>query len=586
MNLVQEHNQFWYWAARVMRQFMRVRPGATLIVIAATGISGITKLLAFFLPLKVLLLAGSDGVPRYFPFIDPSEKAEWIIGLTIGTFVAYGLTLLLEALAARYSEGAGKDVLLGANQMSVHAKEDVQAKKAFADFSGVMAAIGFVGLGVLVLAWVNPLLLGFLVAATLLTFALSSWLLRGNAVPAPKTKRWIVENSGTYLAITSSLAFFGGFLVILYPFLRGGDGNILLALLGIILSKQMLSRVSSMADTAGKLQSKRHAIDALIFRNAHLLTDRQKPHAATLQALFAKQERERRAQKELAQVIPLEGEVQANWVDSPLKGMQTLVLVERDTLGKAKRYLQQQIVPPLHRYQLINEAHLFDHIPRECLKAPTLVARFEVEGFHCQVLEYGTGRIVPAKAWSAAKRELLLTILSLKPPKALIASYRRSRPTLAERLTDGLMERLDVAVDTPAEADHLRQWRAELPALRSKLKKQPLAFYNPDLSRAAVVPVGDDYLIMAWGRWALEPFGAALKMAGHAHEGQDYLGALQAERSDLRSRTWPDDLELGAQCVALETAIQRGHYKRALTLIQQILATREAARNPNSSITN
>ena len=578
MNLLREHNEFWYWSARVMRQFMRVRPGAALVVIAATGVARVTKLLAFFLPLKVILLAGSDGVPRYFPFIDPGQKPDWIIGLSIGAFVAYGLTLYLEALAARYSEGAGKDVLLGANQMSVHAKEDVQAKEAFADFSEIMAAIGFVGLGALVLAWVNPVLLVFLIAATLLTFAFSGWLLWGDAVPRPRMKRWLVENKGMYLAVASSLVFFGGFLVILYPFLRGEPGNILLALLGIVLSKQMLSNLSGIAATACALKLRRPAIDALIFRNVHLLKDVPKPHDATLQSLFTKAQREWRGRAALSRVLSLEGEVQANWIDSPLRGIKTLMLVELNARGEPQRYFQQQVAPPQYCDQLTNETYLFNHISRERLKAPAQITQFRVEEFQCQILDFGTGRTISPKAWPKIKRELLTTILAVKPPKALVTSYRRTRPTLAERLTDTLMGRLEVAVDTPAEAEWLRQWRDTLPDLRAELKKQPLTVYNPDLGPGNVVRDGDDYRVMAWGRWVLEPLGATLQMAGCAKNGPVYVEALREHRSDFRHRTWQGDLELGAHCRALELAMQRGQYKRGLSLIERILAARETSR--------
>ena len=255
------------------------------------------------------------------------------------------------------------------------------------------------------------------------------------------------------------------------------------------------------------------------------------------------------------------------------------MLVELNARGEPQRYFQQQIAPPQYCDQLTNETYLLSHISRERLKAPAQITQFRVEEFQCQILDFGTGRTISRKAWPKIKRELLTTILAVNPPKALVTSYRRTRPTLAERLTDTFMGRLEVAVDTPAEAEWLRQWRDTLPDLRAELKEQPLTVYNPDLVPANVVRDGDDYRVMAWGRWVLEPLGAALQMAGCAKDGPGYLVALREHRSDLRHRAWQGNLELGAHCQALELAMQRGQYKRALSLIERILTAREMSRD-------
>ena len=584
MNLLREHNKFWLWTARVIRQFMRVRPGATVLVIASTGIASITKLLAFLLPLKIILLAGSPGVPRYFPFIAPDEKIHWIIGLTIGAFIAYGLTLTLEALAARWSRDAGRGILQGANQMTLHAMQDDQVKRAFADFSGVVAVVLFVALGGLLLAWLNPALIIFLVTAVLVQFGLTAWLVRGDSVPAPAMKAWIEQRTGQYLSLLSSLTFLGGFLVILAPFVLGEGGNILLALLGIILSRQMLSKLTGMTKDAASLLAARHRIDPLIFSGIQLQNDKQKRIAASLHSVFSKERRQKRSYSELGRTVPLEGELQVSWADSALPRAKTLNLVEQDADGRSVRHFQQQVFPPSQTDQLKNEEFLFRHVKRERLKAPRIYVQFEEADFRCQICAHGDGTPGAAKDWPQVRDSLLHQIWSYQPTKALVRSYRGSRPLLHERLTHALSRRLEIATDTNEEAELLALWEEELRSIQERLAKQPLALHNPDFNRMNVIRFGEDHLVMAWGRWSLEPIGSAIFLAGLSSEGATHVEPLRSLRPDLAGRKWENDLELGALCQQLEQQINREQYKAALETMKAALADHRRAQGNETPV--
>lgn len=571
MNLFQETKAFIRWTAKVTKQFLRLQASTTLFVVFSISVSRVCKLLAFFLPLKVILLVGSAGVPSYFPFIEPDQKNFWVFGLTIAAFTAYALMLMLNIFTDQYSEGAGKHILRFANQISISSKDEEQASKTFLDFTNMLAGLGFIGVGAIVLAWANPILLSFLLAVPLLIFVFSAWVLQGDALPFANTKKWLIGNTSTYLTVASSAAFFGAFLVILLLFLFGEFSNIILALLGIILSRQILNSMSGIANTACQLISKRPVVDAIFFRNVSFQTPVYKPNAKQFNALFSKSERELVAYQELARVMPLNGRLQSDWFDTLLRGIKTLNISVLNEKGDPLHHFQQHIVPVLNRDQLINEAHLFKHIPREHLVAPAVLTRFKVDDFECQILDCGLGTPVSKTVWTRVKHELLLSILSVKPPKALVSSYRRSKPLLADRLINGLTEQLEIAVDTKAEAELLNRWRNILPRLSDKLSSQPLCIYNVDLAPTNVVQTATGYLVMAWGRWSLEPLGAALQMAGYAQNGTNVLDRLKKSRQDLDERTWQGDLELAAYCVELEQAVNRQHYKKALSIIPQIL---------------
>lgn len=584
MNLLRESHQFWYWTARILRQFLRARPGATLLVIGSTATARITRILAFFLPLKVILLAGNPGVPRYFPFISPDEKTAWIIGLTVGAFVAYGLTLLLQAVSERWSRDAGRDILQGANQISLHARQEDEAKSAFADFSGVAASVVFVGLAAVALYWLNPPLLGFLASAVLLIYLFSAWALRSEAIPPPRLKTWIGESTKAYLGIAGTLTFFGAFLVILAPFLLGHSGNILIAILSILLTQQILGNLSRMAKTAASLQTSRSRIDPLIYPSVQLTTPDERGVALTLRALFAKERRQTESVATLARATPLAGPVSVGWQDSTLAGAKTLHLIEHDRENRPIRHFQQQIFPPRQIDQLENEAFLFQNVPRKRLLAPHAFIAFEEADFRCQICAYGDGICVPAKEWNAVRDQLLRHIWSYRPNQALVRSYRGSRALLHQRLTEGLYQRLGIAIDTPEENALLARWRDELPQLRLLVQKQPRVLHNPDLNPGNVARDGDGHLIMAWGRWTLEPLGAAMFLSGVYPKGSELLESLHPLRPDFQKRHWEGDLQIAALCQKLEQQINREQYKAALQTIGDVLAQSQVTNNSDIEV--
>ena len=571
MLLFRETLRFAHWTARILRQFLRVRPGSTLLVIASTAIARITRILAFFLPLKVILLAGSPGVPRYFPFVAADGKTEWIIGLTLAAFVAYGLTLLLQSATERWSLDAGRAILRGANQISLHARQEEEARSAFARFSGVIASGLFITLSALLLSWLNPVLLGVISVSVSLLYVFTAWALRGESVPPTRIKARIQKDLNAYLGLFSTLIFFCAFLVILAPFLLDQGGNILIALLSVLLTQQILRNLSSIAKTATSLQASRARIDPLIYPNVQLKPLRPKAAATALHAIFAKDRRQHQSVGALAGVESLNGDVTVCWEDSTLRAIKTLHLVQHDISGRAVRHYQQQIFSPGQFDQLENETVLFHHIPRERLKAPRQYTSFEDAGFRCQICAYGDAIRLSKKQFRAVRDQLLRHIWSYRPGKTLIRSYRGSRAMLHLRLTTDFFNRLNIVIDTPEEAEILNHWLAHLPEIRQIIQKQPLVLHNPDLNRNTVIRDGEDYLIMVWGRWMLEPLGATMFLMGLYNRGPEFLETLRPLRADFRKCSWDGDLRIAALCGQLEQQILREQYKAALGTIKVIM---------------
>lgn len=573
MNLFHETYRFARWAVGVTRRFFRVRPWSTAAVTIASATNGVLHLLAFLVPLKVILLAASPGVPSYFPFIDPAHKVPWVIGLAFAAVGAYLLGLLLDTLSDRWSRSAGRDVLRVANDIAVHGAEEDQIQKAFIDFTSVIAALIFLIAAGIVLALTNPVLTGYLGIMTLALAGISSTVLANSQQPQPRFKAWIVEKTGQYLGFWRVVTFFGALGVIVYPFLTGLGGNIFLAIIGFIVLRQMLGSITSAIAKASGLVRRRSAIDALIYRSQQVVDSGGEDRFHTFRALFGPDQREPLIAEALQPVLGDNVSVRTAYVDPVPASIKRFDVVADSDTGDSLHF-DARVFPQNCTDQVANADFLFRHIPRARLGAPRLHSTFTYHDYTVVIQEAGSGKPChPGKDWAPIQATLIRQMLSVIPPVKLVRSYCDTRRTLPERLARPFCERLWLGVDSTQEAQQLKAFLAQLESVRDELRRQPLALCNPEISPPNVIDDPDAPLVMAWGKWTLEPIGVAMGRHGWAGpKAEDHLDMLKLERPELSDRVWSGDLALGAVCHQLEQAVAGERYKAALGLIISILA--------------
>src|SRR5690554_3257621 len=128
------------WVAKINSVFFRIRPLTTLALMLSSTTLRFVQVLTTFLPLKVILLAGSDGIPAYFRFfIEPNLKNQWIVILAFGAVGFYILSLFLERCIRWLSEAGSLEVLQGANEIAVSSRSQTEASSYYAKFGGVLA---------------------------------------------------------------------------------------------------------------------------------------------------------------------------------------------------------------------------------------------------------------------------------------------------------------------------------------------------------------------------------------------------------------------------------------------------------------
>ncbi|MCK8516971.1 hypothetical protein M0534_11635 [Methylonatrum kenyense] len=574
MSLFSEAKGFLAWLVSVLWVLSYARPTSTWGVVVMVGAGRVTNVLAFFLPLKVILLAGSEGVPRYFQgFIDPEQKTAWIIWLTVAAFVSFIVTLVLERSASRAASIAGAEVAAGASEISVVKNQDAQAQAYFGRICGVAAYLLFMVVGFLVGMMLNPPV--FLAVAGLLglQFLFSWWVLRPASTTGwvDRIREFADENPRDYTKILSSTGFLVGFLVILHPFVLGDGENILIGVLSVVLLRQTLNVLPSIVGDAVSLVRSRHKVDALVFPQVHFQAPERKDRRAVRDA-FRKRDREADVRELLSGSGVDVQRLAVTWADCAIRGLITFTASTELAESAGSRYFQLQVFAPQVMSRLEDEQFLFGHLPRKALNAPEVVGSFAKSSFACQLMEFGDGRGITAADWPAAQEMLLLNHWSCLPPDGLLQAFASSRGFLAKRLNGDVVARMEVAADSAADVDALATFESRLPEIQGLLNQMPVYVQNSYLNRGNLARQSHgELLVMSWSAWTLEPIGAVLPRRAPPAKLRQWVAYLREHRDDISTDYSADHLRLASFCYELERAITREKFNQGLRLVHRIL---------------
>lgn len=554
------------WLRALAGKLLRVVPFATTSVVAATLASQVAVLLAFFLPLKVVVLLASPGMPRYFPNSWQALDRDLLVTLlALATAAAYLLHLLLERLI-RWVVGRGAERLLKrSHKLILFENQDEIVALAYRRYAGALASGVFALLALAVVAWLYPAL-GLLVLAYLATLC-AGLALAGLLSGAPAEA--IATRALALASVLGGVGFLLGFAWLVADFLRGAQPALIPAIISLLLMRQFYNRLATLLQDVAWLQAQRQRLDVLLF-HGRMLMPRVPAQVQDFWSLQAPALRRGWVDVLLADHgLAVAPTATLHWRQSDVPDVACLLLQEAGT----PRYLIK-LFAPQRRTLARHEATLLA-ARRETLPALALGAVAEVEGMQCHVLVLDGYQ--PAGDRRDARRlalELRAALLAVPPPEELAGVYRRSRPLLWQRLEAGLLQRLEVAVEGEP-ADGQLKWLAQrLDAWCEVLRTLPLALLPGDFPPGllwrddAGQPRGGH-----WGRWALEPVGADWPVQPDDLAALPQQLAVAARQRVALAAVSVDAVRLAALTAALEREVGRQRLKAALELLPELAVT-------------
>ncbi len=566
------------WLLTLGGKFFRVAPAATLFVIPATLVSQVAMLLAFLLPLKVLILIGSDGIPRYLAqdFISV-DRDTLILALCVATPAFYVLHLVTERIIQWTSNRGAKQLLDKSRKIVLFENQDDLATSSYRRYALALANTVFIGCVWLVLGIFFPPLCVLLISFTALCV-----LFIALAHKSSKSLRErIDENLTSIVPILTGLGFMLSFLLLVQQFLSGAIQGVLVAIISVILTRQALNRTNQLVNAGVTLYSNRRKLNALFFAE-HSLTladDKQ----MEFWSLFATETRENWLRPLFVDRLSIDpANLSVKWHQT---GANEVAALEIEVYGSDDESLGLYLVRVYGKSPSLPATHeatlLFDESSKPLPALPLLVAA-QVGKWPCHIysLPHGCTSVAPSKH----AQSYLTTLMAFEPPEDLAERYIRSHPMLWQRLDATVIERLNMAADENT-APLVQSLEQQLPSMLEAVRNLPLMLVNPSInSNTLLVDAEEQLWITDWGRWSLEPLGSGWPTTPESVDNlPETLLAASHQRPALQS-VKASDVTLAALLYQFDKLCTRQLYLDALALIPRLLETNNAGTPPKESI--
>lgn len=557
------------WSFSIGNKFFRVIPGVTLSIIATTLVSQLSILLAFLLPLKILMLLGSTGIPRYFPASFANVDRDLLVmGLSLSAVGFYLLYFLAEKIISSSSNRGAALLLERSQKIALFENQEDVATRGYQRYSRSLAGSVFLFLVTMAMAWLYPELLIVLVGYIIAAFACLA-ILYGKG---GKLKESLDEAPGRIITTATSIGFLLSFGFMVGQFLLGNPPGLLVAIISLILMRQGFSRITGLVNDLKGLYAQRFKLNALFF-HGHVLVNEAKKHETNFWSLLQSPQREQWICDVLEDVVsqPVE-KVKVHWWQLGGQDVAAFRVKSFDHEGT-------QVAEHLVKLFNTNRSSLAKHEAtllsgNTSLPTLPLLSVDEIEGLHCHVFEWVPAKKVPQKQVKAARQKMIEMLLSIEPDKNLVSQFKRSRPPLWQRVDDRMLERLRTVAEMLG-GEHTSQvqlFGEQQNAIMSRLRELPLTLVNPDLRPNAFLKAENGELLMThWGRWSLEPVGANWPVQPRQLEQLACaLKEAKASRRALRN-VRSEDAYLAALMFMLEKLYARQDFVEALKLIPRIL---------------
>lgn len=557
----------WYFS--LGNKLLRVVPAITICIVFLTLFSQVFLLLASYLPLKVIMLLGSETIPSYFPeFFSSFSRDYLIVILCCLTVIFFLMHLLCEHLIAGRSN-AGATILVSKNRkVSLFQGQENVSVKSYQRYARSLAAGIFISLVLALFFFIYAGLAFFILFYVLVVLG----VLVAICSASEKIERAIIESYSRVLNILVTIGFLASFSFIVYQYLYGKEVNLLILVVSLLLARQALGKLGGLAKDIYYLGLNKQKLKALFFHKYVLISDRVEYKNNYWDLLCGDN-----LNRWVASVIEKKSgaieDLEIKWFQTGVKGVFGFYVNYYDINRNKTNAFLIKLFDKSRKSQASYESTLL--LAQNRLPGIKLLSIDSIASFTCHIYEVGNIERVPASKIREAAREIRVALISIEPPQKLVSSYLRSHPCLWGRLNSMALQGVQVAVETLEESvkKQFYEFIENREKVVARLKSLPLTIVNPDLGLDRLV-VNDDgqYLAIHWGRWSLEPLGAGWPLDSQEIEFLEYcLFKSEIKRKSLRNVV-KSDIYLAAFVFAFEQYCLRQKFVSALQLLPKINA--------------
>lgn len=274
MNLIFEIIQQLRWQCQMFHIFMTKLAKNTFLGASLHSFSQLANLMAFFLPMKILVMIRADRVPRYFQdFITPGSLHIWIFIMSFFVVVLYALAIIASLISNRQATyGANKLVQMYRGEKALAKYEIKMLKAHYKLFARSYADILVFVVGEICIAYLNFIVAIAIPVIIFLEIGITHTILksRQNWHFLKWLREGIKRSSDIYIRSLSAANFLVIITILGLEFYFKEEQSVMIGILTIFLGRRILSSLHGYVNKAIKLASKGEELDRLICNSLNI----------------------------------------------------------------------------------------------------------------------------------------------------------------------------------------------------------------------------------------------------------------------------------------------------------------------------
>lgn len=561
---------FFQWSLSLLNKLLVGATFCTILVVFFSIASQLFLMASFLLPLKVIILMGSDGMPGYFPSaLVQYEKNHVIFFLVVLSVVFYFLYWSCERLIHLSSDKGAATLLSKSRKLIIFPNQRDLAKVFFHRYTGMLSAFVFCLIAFCCIAFVFGTLALFLLGLVLA-------LLLGTAIfleHSESSRDAIFRSRVVVFNAVAALIFMAGFCFIVVDFLLGGGVSGYVAIIALLLVRQMFARASQGILDGISLSSQRDQINALFF-HAHSYSARNAVFDRPDFWALLGEKNTIMIESVVQDVVGQEARVvDFKWREVGcfgVLGFEAKCLVD----GKSETFVVK-VFEPSREGLLMHEQALLSVVDRS-FPSFSFLGSTVFEGFKVSVFSAYPSRDIVLAEQNLCGLEVLAELWSLPPPTSLVDMHARSKPTLSARVAALDFGLLRLAAYSGHESALVEHCANRMPDILDFIQSMPLSIFNPELNLSSMRRAEKRIIVSHWGAWSIEPIGVGwyFKDSGHRFL-NEWLQFAKIRRPELEKLT-EAQVTLVSLISALDFYYRRQSFRSAIELLPQILSAAEA----------
>ena len=568
----------------------RCSPVSFLFGVPVFLVNQVSFVLAFLLPLKVIIMLGSDGVPRYFRFFMTEEtRSAWMVGLAGGALGFFVLYFVSGEVLRRLGERASKQVLRSSRKAGLFDDQERFAGDVFSRVVGTWGTVAMATGGALLGLLLEWRLVVLLIAAIVLEFIFFAiyWNRFSEPEQAGERER-LVEQRTTVLQNLSGLNVLILFVGLVVLLLTDPDMNFIVAVVLFLLTRQVLSRSVRMFADANFFMRNQERIDALVHPERHLRETRSSERDSFERLLMP--DRRGRLFNAVAAAANLDFS-NRDWAWRDLSGKGAALFVSESSEDDESEYRLKVTMRAgdagLAREKLFYESDSATALGLSC----EMLHAGSVFGRGCLLLRSTALQPCPRRRFSEMAFRIRMRLWQHHPDQDLVSRLLRSFPPLDARLTPDRISRIRLACTDETDERKLARFLEQRGRMVEALQRLPRVLTAATLSPPNVyLTESDEPILLNWEslRWDVVGSDLIPQDLRRAYSPEN----VQAEPGSSAGlqETLPDwGLRLVVHLAHVDRQIHQENYAEALSSIDRVLQImegidHEAIERPRASI--